>query len=141
TNPTPAVAVTPVGHAIVHPVRAALPELELFGQHAIAAPPRRARDALAVRRARHLVARFEGVAAVDLPALLRRVDAPPAFEWPAGEVGIRLGGGHLLHRAGNAHLPLERGPVEQERGAAGLADLARLAALVVGVEDEAAGVD
>src|SRR5437762_1648572 len=58
----------------------------------------------------------------------------------AGKVRIRFRVAHLADEALDAHLPLELLPQERERCRGVRRELAALAALVVGVEDEALGI-
>src|SRR6185295_17799990 len=73
----------------------------------------------------------------ERPALLRGPGAELAAAVPAGEIGVRLLGAHRLGRAQNHDLLLELAPVEVEAHLGIAEDLPSLAALQVGVEDEA----
>src|SRR5438477_2204474 len=73
----PAATVARVRDAIVQAARTSLPELEVVGNHAIAAPVRRARGILPVLRGELRPAAFEPAAVLDRFALWRgpRTDA------------------------------------------------------------------
>src|SRR6187401_693868 len=129
-----------VAQAIVETTGTSLPELELLGHDAIPAPPRRPRHAVAVLLSRDREARFERLAAVDHLALSRGIDTPAALHWARREVGVGFFRTHLLGAAVDAHLPLERAPVKHQAAASGCGQLLALAAVVVGVEHEAAVV-
>ena len=74
---------------------------------------------------------------IDL-ALRRRPGADPRIERPGGEVGVRLRGADLGDHALDAHHALQLDPVELQRGLRIAVELARLAAAVIRVPDEAA---
>src|SRR5438105_2940062 len=76
----PSAARARVGDAIVQPAHAALPELEVVGDEAIAAPVRRARRRLAVLLPQRLPAFFEPAAALDRLALRRGPSADARAE-------------------------------------------------------------
>src|SRR5687768_7490681 len=139
--PLPASAFADIAQPIVQPALATLPELELLGQHAVPAPPGGPRHRVAVELPRDAESRLERRPALDHLALMGRIHAPAALERARREVRVRLGLAHLLHGAADAHLPLDRRPEEQQRRAAVLRQLARLAAVVVRVEHEAALVN
>src|SRR3546814_5058893 len=99
-----------------------------------------------MRRARHLkpfVARLhgreprlEGRAAIERTRLIRGPGAELRIAAAGGEIGIGLGIGDDAHGAFDANLPAQRFPVEKERGLRIFSKVIRLAALLVGVEDE-----
>ena len=121
-------------------VRPIVPELDPFGDHAIAAPVRRAGNVLALEAARHFVeATFKRLTAVEGPRLVGSPCAEPGVAAAAREIGVCLLVAHALDRPFDTHLPSQRLPMKKERGSRIFGDLATLGAFVVGVEDEAVG--
>ena len=118
------------------------PELDRARDDAESGPVRRPRHGHARESRLDLGdARLEIARVLDRPALLRRPRADLAAARARREVRVRLGVAHRLRGALDAHLHLERLPVEAQRGALRRQQLAPLSALVVRVEDEAALVD
>ena len=84
---------------------------------------------------------FERGARRDHGALRRHRGAEPAAGGTGIEVLIGFSGTELRDAAGDADLPVERGPIQHQRGAWIFRQLAPFAAEIVGVEQEAAMVD
>lgn len=92
-GPVAAAVEQAVSQSVVHPVGAALPELELVGPDAIAAPMRRARDfAVGVFGVDGGEAALEGLAIGYDAALIGGDGAELAGARAAGEVGVGLSG-------------------------------------------------
>ena len=127
----------------MQPGGSSVPEFNLrSASDAISAPERRAGDGLPGE------ARFgRGVLLVELfarcehLALRRRPRARLAAARTAGEVRVRFVCRQALDRPFDPNLLLERRPVKAQRRVRIGGELARLAALVVGVKDEPALVD
>src|SRR6185295_304777 len=126
-----------IAEPVVEPVRAPLPELPDVGDQAKAAPELRAGDVLAGE------ARFERgdrplqlFPAADRARLRRGPGAEPRAARTASVVLLRLLARGPPDVALDPHLAVERGPEEGERGVGVLAQLAPLAAVVVGEEGE-----
>src|SRR5688572_20440422 len=136
-----AICLLAVLQAVVKTAGAPLPELDFIRDDAVAAPPARARHGLAVLLTRDVEAGFQRLPVYDRFALTRGIDAPPAFHRATREifVGFRLA--DPLDASLHAHLAIHRPPEKQQAGAAGLFNLTGFAAVVVRVEDEAAGID
>src|ERR1044071_1795254 len=131
------VAALHVSQPIVQAALAPLPELELVGDDAIAAPPVGTRHgAVPVGALDAIEDVLEHLAALDRFALLRSIDAQTAVERTRREVRVRLGGTDALDGSVDPHLTLERAPEEQRAGAPRRLHVVRLPALVVRVEDE-----
>ncbi len=123
----------------MQPVGAALPELDLGGHHAVAAPRLGACHLAAGEALGGLGSGRLQRGAVGHGLALRRgpgvlLAAPGA----RGEVGVGLRGRHRLDVAHHAHLAVQRDEAEAQRGLRVVAQLRALAAGAVGVEDEAA---
>src|SRR5258706_6783227 len=139
--PPASIGVLHIAKPIVEAAGAPLPEFELVGDDAIAAPPVGTRHrAVAVAALDALERVLEHLTAVDGCALPRRVDAQPAVERPRVEVRIRFDRADALDRPVDPHLALDGAPEEQEARSARRLHLARLPAPVVRVEDEPAVV-
>src|SRR5215207_1198736 len=129
----------PIHEPVVQPVLAPLPELERLRLDPIPAPVRRARDlAPLVRELQLPQAVLQRSPAPDLAALRAGPRPEAAAARAAGEVGVGLLVGDARGGTFYPDLPPQFAPVEEERAARVLRELAGLAALVVGVEDEAA---
>src|SRR5258708_36854240 len=127
--------------AVVQAAAPSLPELDVVGHHAIAAPVRRALGLFPVFGGERVPARLQPRAALDRVALWRGPRAGARADRPRVVVRARFVGAHLLGAALAAHLALELLPEERERHLGVRCDVAALAALVVGEEDEAARID
>src|SRR5687767_8928450 len=112
----PAVADAAVEQPVVQPVLAALPELDLRGDHAIAAPVRRAGRVLTELLCYFLHFRFKKLPARNHRALRRGVSRQASARRPGGEVIVRLGARDLLDASLDADLPLELRPQERQAG-------------------------
>src|SRR5690606_9261652 len=138
----PGVAEALVEEALVEAVGAALPELDAVGDEAEAGPVGRARDGLALELLLELAqALHQLLAAREGLALARGPGAELASARAGGEVGVGLLVGDELDRALHAHLLLQPAPVKAKGGPRTNEEVAGLAALQVGVEDEAPPVD
>src|SRR5437764_12400696 len=84
----PALAGAPIAQAVVQPVGASLPELELAREHAVPAPMRRARRGIAVAAARLFHGPLEDGAIRHFVALRRRPCGKARAERPAREIGV-----------------------------------------------------
>src|SRR5437016_997024 len=134
--------VSRVADAVVEAVVAMRPELDRLRTHPITAPVRRQRHrgAFVLRGQRgHRV--LEHGAVSNHPALWRRPGAQLAGQRAVVEIGDRLLGRLLDNRAGHPHLPPQLRPVDDQRGARVLREVASLLAVVVGEEAEAALVN
>ena len=137
-------AVALVQPALVQAVFGAVPELDPLRLHAQAGPARRARHVAAVEFGSASLRRcFERLARVQRLRLLRRPCTELAAARARGEIGIGLGVVDDFHRALDPHLHAlaHPRPVEQQRGLRIGLQFAALAAVEVGVEDEAAGIE
>src|SRR3954463_4710367 len=132
---------------LVEAVVAVLPELDRVGLEQVTAPAGGAWDL--VTRQKALELGLELVATLDRLALARggrgrsRTRGGRGRSRPGrtrGPVRIRLLFRKTPHRALDAHLPAERPPVEDERGAWVVRQLASLPPLVAREEREAVGV-
>src|SRR5712692_7080524 len=85
-------AVPPIEQPVVQPVGAPLPELDLAGQHAVAAPVRRARWRIAVAAARLVHGIFEDCPGRHALALRGRPGGKARAERAAGEIGVGIPG-------------------------------------------------
>src|SRR5438132_13139949 len=136
-----AVALPRIAQAVVEPVLAPHPELDRVRHDAVAAPERWQRDlAAGVLALQAPVLRFQYRTIRDDAALSRGPRREATSVWAGPEVLLGLAGGDSLHPAVRPNLPAKRVPIEDQRGARVLGQLTRLAALVVGVEDEPAVV-
>src|SRR5438128_6468910 len=126
----PAGALAREEEAVVQAVGASLPELDALGDHAVAAPLRRARRFVTVLFSHLLHRRFEDCSGGNPLALLRCPRGKARAQGPRGEIRVRLGGAHLFHRALDAHLALELRPLEHQPSRGPGRELARLAAAV-----------
>src|SRR4029079_4367933 len=121
----------------VQSARHVLPELDSVRRHAESGPVRRSRNGVAGEALLHL-----GNTMIQLGgrrhrlALQRRPGTNLASPRSPREVCVGLGGRHRTRRPLDAHLHLERLPMEAERGTLGAEKLASLSALEVRVEDE-----
>ena len=77
---------------------------------------------------------FKRCAARDNIALWRCNRGMAAAQWTRVEIGIGLGGAHAGERAFDAHLTFQLQPGEQQCGVRIGADVASLAAVIIGVE-------
>src|SRR6266542_6017780 len=138
----PRASVTAVPQAIVEPVRLVLPELDGVGADPVAAPERGQRHvAVGVARREPLQPLLEHRSARDHLALRRGPGAQPAAERAGTEIRLGLLAADPLDAALDAHLALQGGPPEHQRRRGVRAELAGLAAPVIGVEHEAALVE
>src|SRR6185437_12701424 len=134
----PARPIAGVGDAVVQAAQAPLPELEVLGHQAVAAPVGRACGLLAMLAGEARPALLEPGAALDRLALRRGPGADARAERARVVVGGRLRAAHALDRPLDAHLALELLPEERDGGGGIGGEVAPLAALVVGEEHEAA---
>src|SRR3954447_13838156 len=123
---------------LVEAVVPVLPELDRVGLEQVTPPAGGARDLVTWQKALELG--LELVATLDRLALARGGRGRSRPGRTRGPVRIRLPFRKTPHRALDAHLPAERPPVEDERGAWVVRQLASLPALVAREEREAAGV-
>jgi hypothetical protein len=137
----PGIARAPVEEAVVQAGGAALPELDHLRDHPIAAPERGQGDLsvgeffLNLGELLHQeFARGDDFALVGNPGTDLR------FTRARDEIFERLGGADFLYRALDDDLSLQRDPWEQQADAWVLFHLFRLAAAVVGKENEAVTV-
>jgi len=138
----PRVALARVEHPNMKTARLALPELDPVRHHPVASPEGRPRHLLAGKALLDLAHPLEQrVARRQRRALQRRPGADLAASGARREVGVRLGVGHLLHLALHPDLLAGAGPVHAQRRARVRLEIARLAALPVGEEREAARID
>src|SRR5256884_9805943 len=131
-----------VADPVVEAVVAMYPELDRLRTHPIAAPVRRQgnRGALVLRGQRgHRI--LQNAAIWNYAALWRRPGAELAGQGTVVEIDGRLLGRLLDDRAGDANLPPELRPVDDQRRAWVLREVAPFLAVVVGEEAEAALVD
>src|SRR5215208_7685155 len=113
---------------IVQAVLAALPELDRAGHEPVAAPVARALDLLAGEALVRLGERAQQRFAIgDRSALPRRPGAEPRSARARGEVRVRLLLGEPLDGALGPHRPMQRLPVQRDRGARVRRELAPLA--------------
>src|SRR5690348_14742761 len=124
-----------VEQPVVQPVGAPLPELDLGGNQALAAPVRRARRRLAVAAFCLRRGVLEERPAGDARGLGGGPGGEAAARRTGGEVGVGLGRARLFRRAVDAHLALELRPQEDQRGGAVRGELGRLAAAIVRIEN------
>ena len=126
----PTVSAATVAQPIVQPVVALLPELEALGSEPEAAPVARERQ-LAGRRRASLSSATRPRAPRGSSTIWLCGEAS-ALSWlparAAAHVVGRLLGAHALDRPLDPHLPAERIPVEEQRGARVGCELATLAA-------------
>src|SRR3954452_18566863 len=114
-----------------------MPELDFVRHDAVARPVRRARHAgervfCAVERDGLL----EREAALQGPRLLACPGADLRTLWPGGEIGVRLLLRHPLDRPADAHLTIERLPIEKNTGFGICGQFSPLLRLRVCVEHE-----
>ncbi len=102
---------------------------------------RRTRRADAVAQTEFRGAFEQDGAPVDGLALRRGPGADARGQRSAGEISVRLFGTDLLHPPLDAHHALELYPVELQRGKGVRRQLTALAAVIVGVPDNAARID
>jgi hypothetical protein len=122
--------------------RTILPEFDALGQDAIARPVRRARHRTVAEALGHGGdALFEHRAAGDRARLVRGPGADLALPRPRREIGVGLRRRDGLHRSLDTDLAEQRLPVEAQRRPGMRREVPSLAALGIGVEDEAALVD
>ena len=129
-----------IAEAVVQAVVAVLPELVDRRRETHPSPERRPRDVVRIALANRLPARLEVCPAADRLALTGRPGAELARARPRREIHVGLGRLDLRDLALDADLSTDRVPVEDERTSWVLAEVARLPALVVRVEDEPAPV-
>ena len=122
-------------------IRAPLPELDLARQDAIAAPVRRPRRRIAVALARVFHRPLECSTVRNALALRRGPGGVASAERACDVIRVRVSSLDPRHRAVDAHLTLQVGPHEHQARRAARFELARLAALVIRIEDEAAALD
>src|SRR5207237_4075850 len=130
-----------IEQAVVQAIRASLPELDLARRYAIAAPVRRARRRIAVAAARLGHRGLQRSTRRNALALRRGPGGKARTQRATREICIGIVRLDALHGAVDAHLALELGPDEDQAGGAACLELARLAAAVVRVEDEAGAFD
>src|SRR6185437_15349113 len=131
----------PIYETIVKPGGPALPELYADGRQHITTPMRRHRNFLSLKFCLKLLeAQFKCGSAFNCLTLLRDPGAQTTASRPGFEVSFRFVTRNFLDFAGDTHLPLLIGPVENERSVWIGRKFASLAALVVGEKDEASFV-
>src|SRR6266480_1378712 len=138
---SPAASASRIKQAVVQPVGAALPELDALRNHAVAAPVRGPKGALAVAPTGFLHGSLQRGAVRHALALRRGPGREPGAQRPGRKVRVRLLGAQLLDAALDADLPLQVRPQDHQARGGARVQLAALAAAVVGVEDEAAALD
>src|SRR5436190_12774527 len=127
-----------VAKAVVQAVLAVLPELPDLGHEPVAAPVvRQRRVGVGVARRQLGDPTLERLATLDQLALRRGERADLTGAGPAADIALGLLPRGGSHRSLDPHLAAERLPMEEHRGARVGLELARLAAHVVGEEDEA----
>ncbi|CAK7287774.1 hypothetical protein SGPA1_50740 [Streptomyces misionensis JCM 4497] len=142
-DPPGAVRAGGVAQPVVEPVLPALPELDRLRGDPEAAPVRRHRHLFALGVARRQL----GVGRVQFGARgdHRGLGAGPGAQLGAVRAAAEVRGGLVApgapDRAGDDDLPGQRMPGEEQRGARVRRQIAALAGVVVGVEDEALGVE
>src|SRR3546814_4004725 len=121
-------------------MRANLPECDTLGRHAPARPARRARNVAPLETRLHFgEARLESRAAVERARLVARPGAELAIAAARREIGIGDAVRDRRDRPFDADLAAQRLPVKEQRNLRVFRKLAALAAVEVGVEDEAVG--
>src|SRR6185437_14056570 len=134
----PGAAAARVEEPVMQPVLASLPEFDPLRDHPVAAPVVGTRRVVAVLVLFSLHGLFQLLPRSHHGALRRGAGGEARARRPAREVIIRLLRAHSVHAPLDAHLALERRPEEDQARRGACAELAALAALVVGVEDEPA---
>ncbi len=120
-------------------IRPLLPEFDGARRHAIAGPVRRPRHRAAGEARRRLgVQPFEFRPAGERPGLRRGPGADLAVARTGGEISVGLGLADERGSTLDPHLPLQRFPVQGQRGTRIMSQLDALATVGVGVEREAA---
>src|SRR5438309_4315427 len=130
-----------IKQAVVQPVGAALPELDALRNHAVAAPVRGPKGALAMAFTGFLHGGLQRGAVRHALALRRGPGGEPGAQRPGRKVRVRFLGAQLLDAALDADLPLQVRPEEHQARGGARVELAPLAAAVVRVEGEAAALD
>src|SRR5690349_17616525 len=137
----PAGAVASIDETVVESVRAPLPELDVGWQDAISAPLRRTWRAVAIALFCLLHGALQHLAGGYGLALRARPRGEARAERTALVIGVGVGNADALDRAVDTDLALEGRPEKHQAGGALRFQLARLAARVVRIEDEAVAFD
>src|SRR4249919_2378259 len=133
-------AVALIQPAFVYPELSAEPEFDPFGLHAQAAPARWTRNFAAIEIAFGLCqALLKGRTGIERLRLFRRPGTQLAAARARGEVGVGFDIADGVHHAFDAHLHAiaHARPVEQQRRMRVGLEFAALAAIEVGIENEA----
>src|SRR5205809_1131676 len=138
---SPAAASKRIKQAVVQPVGAALPELDALRHHAVAAPMRRPKGALAMAFTGFFHGGLQRGAVRHALALRRGPGGEPGAQRPGRKVRVRFLGAQLLDAALDADLPLQVRPEEHQARGGARVELAPLTAAVVRLEGEAAALD
>src|SRR5580658_452348 len=131
---------TLIEQTVMQPVFPPLPELDRLGPQRVASPVGWARNnfrtlELALELAQPVL---ELLPAGNRRALLGCPSAQPAAFRPRRKVGVRLAARDPSHTAFHAHLPLEFGPIEDQRRMRVFREFSAFSAPIVRVEDEVA---
>ena len=121
-----------VAKAIVESIRPPLPELVGVRRQPVSAPEPRTRHGVAKQLSHLLDPCLELLAAGDRAALWRCAGTPLALERPRGEILVGFSTFDRLDATLDAHLAVERAPVEQQARAVVRPQLRSLAALLYG---------
>src|SRR3982074_1619194 len=127
-----------IQNAVVQARTAPLPEFHGIRYQPIAAPMFRAWRMVAVLFFRLHISGFQRFAIGDGLALGRRNRTEPAFQRTAVEIGVAVGGGHTFDPTFDAHLALQRYPVEQKGPVLVLPTISGPSGVVVFVKHEKA---
>jgi hypothetical protein len=126
----------------VQSVGAALPEFYRRRNDPIPAPLRRQLDPDTGEALRHFAEpRLQNAPGVDHLALVRNPRAELTAAWPGKEVRFRFCARSFLHPSGNANLPLQLYPVNDEGGLRIGLQFAAFAAVIVGKKNETALIE
>src|SRR2546425_11490241 len=114
----PATAALYIEQPVVQAIRAALPELDLARQDAIAAPVRWPRRRIAIALARLFHRPLECSTVRNALALRRRPRGVTRAERPCDVIRVGVARVDMLHRAVDAHLALQVRPHKHQAGGA-----------------------
>src|SRR5882672_7260071 len=137
----PAVVRSRPDQAVVQTRFASLPELEAMRHDAHAAPVARTRHVRCESRLHGGGLPFEPIPIGDRRALRRCPGGKLRCARPRREVRVRFGGAGAFGEALDPNLAFETDPEEEQRNVWSGSEFASLAAVVVRMEHEAAGVE